>query len=221
MQRTVEQRHSPKRRTSARRHPPRQDLRLHRAAAAFHHRAGGELDILHRLLPGDEARLALAAGGLGHRRSHRARAQGRGVRPSAGRDRHLHRRGAAAQPQHVCRADAQAELGRRHQQQVHPQHLRAVHRLFRGQCRSCHVLPAGGGTLAASAHDVVRDGAHPVLDRLSPEPVFARLRLRHHLLSDGRGLRLADADHGVRHPHPALSRGRPHPEEARTRRLEG
>ena len=48
-------------------------------------------------------------------------------------------------------------------------------------------------------------GRHPVLDRLSQEPVPTRLRLRHHLLSDVGGLRLACPDHGVRHPHPALA----------------
>ena len=53
------------------------------------------------------------------------------------------------------------------------------------------LLPAGRGAHADYSHRSVPDGTRAVLGRLSLQSLFARLRLRHHLLSDGRGLSLA------------------------------
>src|SRR6516162_3652022 len=185
--------------------PAGQDLRIHRAPKTFHHGAGGELDLLARLLFGDEADLALAARGLGHRRSPRPRNQRCRLCASARHHRYLHRRRTTARPKHVGWTHSETKLVPRYQHAFYPQHLRTVHCLLRRQRGARNVLPARGSALAAVAYGFVRDGPHPVLDRLSQEPFSPRLRLRHYLLPDGDGVHLAHPADDVRDPHPALA----------------
>ncbi len=62
---------------------------------------------------------------------------------------------------------------------------------FIGNAGARAVLPARGSAHAHHPDHLVRARAHFVLGRLSREPVFPRLRLRRHLLPDGRRLCLA------------------------------
>ena len=186
MQRSIEQRQAPKRRSATRRHPTRASLRLHPAAMAVHLCAGRQLGVLRPVLRRLQAALALGADRLDARRPHRAGDQGCRHRHSAGRARHLHRRRAAARSDHVRRARAQTEFRGRHQQPLHSQYGRAVHPLFHRQCGVGALLPAGRGAHADYPHRSIPDGTRAVLGRLSLQSLYARLRLRHHLLSDRR-----------------------------------
>ena len=150
MQRSIEQRHSPKRRVSARRHPHAKTFGFTARQWPFILVLVGNWIFSLAFFLGVETRLALGAGGVEQsRRSARPRHQGRGVCAAAGRDRHLHRRRAAPRSEHVGRARSQAQFVARHQHPLHPQHLRAVRGLFRRQCGSRAVLPARRGPLLA------------------------------------------------------------------------